>query len=281
MRTQWKALIVLLLSTGVSSAAYVTIGSAGNADDATGYGGVGYTYKISDHEVTIAEFQASGAGGGNETYWNDGTRTVGTGAPASFVTLYEAMRYCNWLTSGNIDHGAYVFSGGVYQSTARASAISTYGTLYALPTQDEWYKAAYYTGSGYSDYANGDDVADGAPTHGTTSGWNYYNDENVNDSPNYTWVSGYGGEEQNGTYDMMGNVWEWMEDSTGVVRGGSYYDYEILLRSSGYIDGYDPSFEFYGVGFRPVEVVPEPATTGLFAISGLLIAGYRRFFGRL
>jgi len=35
------------------------------------------------------------------------------------------------------------------------------------------------------------------------------------------------------------------------------------------------------VGFRTVEVVPEPATAGMLAISGLLIAAYRRFLGRI
>lgn len=74
---------------------------------------------------------------------------------------------------------------------------------------------------------------------------------------------------------MMGNVWEWMEDSAGVIRGGSYGSSETLLRSSFRFDG-APSTESVSVGVRPVEVVPEPATMGLLAISGLVIAGYRR-----
>ena len=91
---------------GMAQAAFVTIGNAGNAADTSGYGAVGYTYQISATEVTIAEFQqAIGAGNGNENLWNDGTRTAGTNAPAN-VSLYEAMQYCNWLTSGNISNGA-------------------------------------------------------------------------------------------------------------------------------------------------------------------------------
>jgi len=95
MKNRWKLVMALLLSTGVANAAFVTIGNEGNADDTTGYGGVDYSYKISDHEVTIAEMTASGAGSGNENFWNDGTRNVGTAAPASRVSLYEAMKYCN------------------------------------------------------------------------------------------------------------------------------------------------------------------------------------------
>jgi formylglycine-generating enzyme required for sulfatase activity len=256
----------LLGAAGMAQTAMVTIGDAGNgADASTGYGAVAYTYQISATEVTIAEFTASGAGDGNENYWNDGIRTVGTAAPAGNVSLYEAMGYCNWLTSGDINLGAYVFSGGVYQSTDRASAVTTYGTVYALPTEDEWYKAAYYTGDTgdlWSLYANGTDTV---PTWGTTDGWNYYNGY-VNGDPNYTWTAGYGGEEQNGTYDIMGNVWEWMETSVGVFRGGSYGNDEYILRSSNR-DYFDPSGEYSGLGFRVV-AVPEPATAMLLAIGG-------------
>ncbi len=266
----------LIALCGMAQAAYVTIGNAGNAaDTANGgiYGDVAYTYQISATEVTIAEFTASGAGSGNENYWNDGTRTVGTAAPAGQVSLYEAMKYCNYITSGDINLGAYIFSGGIYQSTDRASAITTYGTVYALPTEDEWYKAAYFKtdASGYSLYANG---TANIPTHGTTDGWNYYNSGYVNGSPNYTWTAGYGGAEQNGTYDMMGNVWEWMEASSGVIRGGSYGSGESALRSS-FRGGSDPASEGYGLGFRVV-AIPEPATALSLVLGGLVVTGYRR-----
>jgi formylglycine-generating enzyme required for sulfatase activity len=259
-------MMALLSAAGMTQAAMVTIGDAGNAADSTGYGAVGYSYQISATEVTIAEFTASGAGDGNENYWNDGVRTVGTAAPASYISLYEAMGYCNWLTSGDINNGAYQFSGGVYQSTDRASAVTTYGTVYALPTEDEWYKAAYYTGNSgdlWSLFANGTDTI---PTHGTTDGWNYYNNGYVNGDPNYTWTTGYGGEEQNGTYDMMGNVWEWMETSGGVLRGGGYDASEFYLRSSDR-HNYDPSVVEINIGFRVV-AIPEPATAMLLAIGG-------------
>jgi len=266
----------LIALCGMAQAAYVTIGNAGNAaDTANGgiYGDVAYTYQISATEVTIAEFTASGAGSGNENYWNDGTRTVGTAAPAGQVSLYEAMKYCNYITSGDINLGAYIFSGGIYQSTDRASAITTYGTVYALPTEDEWYKAAYFKtdASGYSLYANG---TANIPTHGTTDGWNYYNSGYVNGSPNYTWTAGYGGAEQNGTYDMMGNVWEWMEASSGVLRGGSFNYLESTLRSS-YRGLINPTDEYDFFGFRVV-AIPEPATALSLVLGGLVVTGYRR-----
>jgi len=56
---------------------------------------------------------------------------------------------------------------------------------------------------------------------------------------------------------------------------GSYGVNEDDLRSSNRYVAF-PSLEALDAGFRPVEVVPEPATAGILAISVLLIAGYRR-----
>ncbi len=275
MKKKWITIIALMVGAGVANAAYVTIGNPGNADDTTGYGGVSYEYKISATEVTIAEMQASGAGSGNEGYWNSGDRTAGTGAPASYVTLYEAMKYCNYITSGDVYAGAYVFSGGVYQSTDRSSAISTYETICAVPTEDEWYKAAYYTGSGYSLYADGTGTV---PTQGFgATGWNY--DFANPFPPTYTRDTALGTTEQNGTVNMMGNIAEWIEDDAGVHRGGGFAAHEDDFDSSGRSPLWvSPSYTDSSIGFRPVEVdvVPEPATAGLLAISGLVIVGYRR-----
>lgn len=263
---------------GMAQAVFVTIGDAGNAaDPSTGYGAVGYTYQISATEVTIAEFWASGAGNGNEAYWNDGTRTVGPNAPATYVTLNEARKYCNWLTSGDVYSGAYFYSGGFFQFADRASAIATYGTVYALPTENEWYKAAYYTGNSgdpWSLYANG---TDSVPIRGTTDGWNYYNYGYATGYPNYTWTVGYGGKEQNGTYDMMGNVDEWMENVEGVFRGGSYdVDWSRLVSS--YRAAVVPTYEMRSIGFRVV-AIPEPASALMIAVGGGFIALIRRFYG--
>ena len=264
MKTKWMMMVLVALC-GMAQAAFVTIGNAGNAaDTANGgiYGDVAYTYRISATEVTIAEFTASGVGSGNENYWHDGTRTMGTAAPAVNIFLYEAMQYCNYITSGNINNGAYQFSGTNYLATDRASAVTAYGTVYALPTEDEWYKAAYFKtdASGYSLYANGTGAAP------ITSDTRYYNPS--------TWVVGTGKAEQNGTVDMMGNVWEWTEESSGVIRGGGYNSNEYDLRSSFRIR-YSPASEYCDIGFRVV-AIPEPASVMMIALGGLIITGYRR-----
>lgn len=151
------------------------------------------------------------------------------------------------------------------------------GVAYVLPTEDEWYKAAYFKpdASGYSLYANGsDDVAD--LTRGTVNGWNYNDvtDGYVNDSPNHTWETGFGAEEQNGTYDMMGNVWELTESKFGpnygflkdyyAMRGDDYTTYESQLNSSHRGLAFPVSEEIY-LGFR-VAAIPEPMSASLIIL---------------
>jgi formylglycine-generating enzyme required for sulfatase activity len=273
MKTKWMMIAGLSALCGMAQAAFVTIGDAGNTADTTGYGAVGYTYQISATEVTIAEFAASGAGSGNENYWNDGDRTVGANAPASVVTWYEAAKYCNWLTSGNVSLGAYQFDGGgtLTNVMTRTQILADGGLFYVLPTEDEWYKAAYFKpdASGYSLYANGTDTV---PIWGTTDGWNYHNGTDfVNGDPNRTWAVGSGGVEQNGTYDMMGNLWEWNESAWDgmlddmaewrVMSGGAFYTNEVVLSSSSRRFS-DPSLEYDAYGFRVV-AIPEPASAML------------------
>jgi hypothetical protein len=72
-----------------ATADFVTIGYAGNMADITGYGSVGYNYRISSTEITVAQMATAHASDGrvcegDENYWNDGSRTVGLSAPATY-----------------------------------------------------------------------------------------------------------------------------------------------------------------------------------------------------
>jgi formylglycine-generating enzyme required for sulfatase activity len=257
---------------------FVTIGHAGNAGDTRaeanpyGCGAVDYNYRIGKYEVTNAQWNAftaaAGAPTGNPGNAYDYSAGVFTGVqqPTNCVSWYETLQFCNYLTGGDKSKGAYQFSGdntnpGDFLGINRAAAQATYRMIYFLPTVDEWYKAAYYKpdGSGYSLYANGTSTV---PIAGVDT--NY---DNVIGQP---WNIGTGTMEQNGTFDMMGNIHEWNE--TICHRGSSYQPgaASYLQSSSGpFYD--DPAYyESNSMGFR-VASVPEPAALLLLGIGAVVL----------
>jgi sulfatase modifying factor 1 len=262
---------------------FVNIGNAGNAADTggnVGSGSVGYQYQIGKYEVTNSQWNAftaiAGAPSGNPaTAYDQSSQYPGAQQPASNVSWYEAAQFCNYLTSGDKSKGAYLFSGnnnnaGYLLGINRDAAKTLYGTIYVLPTEAEWYKAAYFKpdGSGYSLYANGTNVAP------STSEAAYSQLPLL--AP---WDAGDGTMEQNGTFDMMGNVWEWNETfiysrDDGILGGSSYNSVDTIkstYRNSGDLHPYD---EFYDAGFR-VAIIPEPTTLSLLAL-GAFLAGRKR-----
>ena len=261
---------------------FVTIGNAGNPGDtraeASPYncGAVSYNYQIGKYEVTNGQWDAfvSAAGaptGNSSTAYARNALWTGANVPANEVSWYEATQFCNFLTSGDKSRGAYLFSGtnsnpGDFLGINRNLSILTYGTTYVIPTEDEWYKAAYFkpNASGYSTYANGLSIIPAAD-----NGWNYAG--GTYDPP---WNVGTGGiAEQNGTFDMMGNVWEWNETLMGPnrgLRGGSYGgpDSGYTLGSS-FDSSNGPGYGYDGLGFR-VASVPEPASAVLLFLGACL-----------
>ena len=111
-------------------------------------------------DVSVAGIQQSGLPG-SYTY-----SVIGDGLrPVTYVSWVAAARFTNWLANGQptteiedattTETGAYTLDGEVTGEVITANP----GALWRLPTEDEWYKAAYYDPSlnngsgGYWTYA--------------------------------------------------------------------------------------------------------------------------------
>ncbi|MGD0653087.1 MAG: SUMF1/EgtB/PvdO family nonheme iron enzyme [Thermoguttaceae bacterium] len=267
---------------------FVNVDNAGNTADDTTCGAVGYNYRIGTYEVTAEQWAAvlaAAPGVGNAGYWSGSQPTAGT-------SWYEAAKFCNWLTTGDVNSGVY--NTNTWAIMDHQTAGMTYGTAYFIPTEDEWYKAAYYDpakagGAGYWDYPTRSDTAPTATTVANQLGVapgsaNYA--EVVGSPTNVGAYSLKPSTSAYGTFDQGGNVWEWNEALIGFssssrgLRGGSFDDFsDIFLAAStrwgyGHLDidpGY-PAYENNDIGFR-VASVPEPGSITLLvcgAIAGLI-----------
>ena len=298
----------------------VTVGNPGNAADTrydpSGYGSVAYTYNIGKYEVTAGQYTAFlNAVAGVDTYalYNtvmsrtdygsgiarSGGGTVGnpytysvatafTNRPVNYVSWGDAARFANWLHNGQptgdqglttTEDGAYYLNGAT--SLAALLAVTREADWkWAITSEDEWYKAAYYnpTTATYFDYPTSSNSVPGRDMTETTNpgnNANYYGAPCPIDSGKYTTVAGEfeWSDSPYGTFDQGGNVWEWNEailaGSYRGLRGGSFdsgYGPNLHAANRYY---YNPTYERdYSVGFR-VSEVPEPATMGLLALGGL------------
>lgn len=278
---------------------FATIGNAGNADDDTGYGSVGYTYRIGNYEVSRGMIGSYNAlSGGPAITMTDMTSYGGNGTnrPATGVTWNEAARFVNWLNTSEGYSAAYKFTTGGVNSFALwtsgdtgydpANPFRNANAYYFLPSEDEWYKAAYYdpnknggTG-GYWNYATGSDAWPTAVAGGTTAGRAVYGQAF---SAGPADITNAGGLSPYGTMAQNGNVMEWGEsgavapnDSAGeshVIRGGSWSSASSNLVASSRTSG-DPTLEALYLGFR-VAAVPEPSACFL-TLLGMMGAALRR-----
>ena len=319
-------------------------GNAGDtrvmADGTTDYGSVAYDYRIGKYEVTVGQYtEFLNAVAATDTYalYNPsmatdlniaGIRQSGVSGsysysvigspnkPVTYVSWGDAARFANWLHNGQptgpqdastTEDGRYTLNGATTDAALNAVTRNA-GATWFIPTENEWYKAAYHKNDGvtgnYWDYPTATDAVpyslpppgSGAPTPSNTAnfyaydgvvngyddGWAvtgppiYSSTQNyLTDVGAYTLATG-----PYGTFDQGGNVWEWNEvllftaafvEGRG-MRGKSWwladYFYPDLRREAG---GHTSDEHDY-VGFR-VAKVPEPSSLflGVLAASALLL----------
>lgn len=339
------AVVGMLALTGATQAVtidWVTVGNPGNAADTTGYGSVSTTYRIGMYEVTNAQYieflNAKAATNGDvlalyNTSMSSGvqggiTRAgIGTSAspyvytvksgrgnnPVTYVSFYDTLRFANWLNNGqgagDTETGAYTLLGGTPTPNNGAPVTRNVGATVFLPSENEWYKAAYHDKAAgiagtYFDYATGTNTppySDNPSTLNTPDNSNvanfFKNDNAVNDYDGGYAVSGSAtftnGHELTdvgayalaaspyGTFDQMGNLWEWNEAifvSNRGRRGGSWNTAFATLAADPGMGSLSPTgTDSNQSGFRVASAVPEPGTMGLLGIGAVLLAYRRRF----
>jgi len=165
----------------------VTVGNPGNANDATGFGGVAYVYRIGRYEVSIEQYAAflnaiaatdthaaysSAMGGvpnvaGISRAGSDGSYTYsvmdngGSSArrPVTSVSWFNAARFANWMANGQptgvqdattTEDGAYPLHGAVSGLAVARNAVNPNTgerPAFTIPLENEWYKAAFHAPS--------------------------------------------------------------------------------------------------------------------------------------
>ncbi len=299
-----------LLSTSVISAApvdyeTVAVGNAGNATDpATGnlYGSVNYDYSIGRNLVTNTQYvqflnakaasdpyglynvnMGTSGHGGIERSGSDGSYTYASKAgfallPVNYVDFGQMVRFANWMTNGqgngSTESGAYDLSIPL-TSVTRSAAV---GTTYYIPSEDEWYKAAYYDptlnggAGGYWAYGTQSNTAPAAeiPPGGSNAA-NYGNQVGIMtavgsyvDSSNYY-----------GTFDQEGNLFERMDtivDGVNRVRRSTSYTHNASTLGAQFRTADSVDTAVRQGGFRMTVVIPEASSTGL-TLGMLTLAG--------
>ena len=301
---------------------WVTVGAPGNAADtdpvncgpsnASPCGAVATPYKIGKYEVTNAQYaeflNKVAATDTNELYstymdgetWGGISRSGSSGSysyavkpgfeskPVTFVSFWDAARFSNWLQNGQpaglqtsltTEDGAYTLTPA---AIAANSVLRNPTASVFLPSEDEWYKAAYYDpiASLYYDYPTGTNAIINCVAPGGDTG----NSANCGGAVNaLTDVGAYTlSDSPNGTFDQGGNLEEWTEQikwgsDRGTLGGVWYADSSNLAAEDSYGNAV-PSYFNDGIGFRVASVgepsapsIPEPSASLLFG-TGLLVS---------
>ena len=303
---------------------------------ATNYGAVSYDYLIGKCEVTIGQYavflnavaksdpnglydsqmetdlNSAGIGrsGENGAYSYSVINNGGVSGrrPISYVNAFNALRYCNWMSNGQpvgsqdsmtTENGTYAISGTSIQFSRNTTNPNTgLPPSFWLPTENEWYKAAYYSPlkssgtSGYYAYAT---QSDSAPENlvgpaanqanyrlltGTSLVYSVTQSTAFSPAQNYlTDVGAFSGSTSYyGTYDQAGGVYEWVvagEDTASggtasafVLRGGGWNSGKYNISSANRVEINPRYYDIIGFRLAAPVAVPEPAA-GFIVIGGI------------
>ncbi len=210
------------------------------------------------------------------------------------------------FTMANTNSDAVATGSG---SMTGASATASSNAQFYIPTENEWYKAAYYSpvlnsgSGGYWVYATQSNAAPGNTIGSGANQANYMSVVSgtalnaVTQSVNFTLSQNYltdvgaftNSASYYGTFDQSGNVREWNAVIAGTTsgspgssrgsRGGDWINNAFTLSSAGRV-AFAPSIGAIDIGFRLASPVPVPEpSTWVMGLAGIACAGwgtYRR-----
>ena len=256
-----------------------------------------YGYRISKYEITRSQISKASAQSGLNLNQADMSNSTGNAdnKPTTGLSWIDAAKFVNYL---NTSHGYYpaykINSFGELELWQNGDLGYNSGNQYrnsraryVMPSEDEWYKAAYFSTSGTTHlvYQNRDYYASG-------SWWDYPNET---DAPPQSVANGFIGAvfSQSGPADVQesgeksfwgtvgqgGNVWEWTEtsvdhlnanpNSNRIIRGGSFLSTSSQDLCATTIQEVGPSTSQIDLGFRVVDIVPR---TGTYADCSYIIS---------
>ena len=276
-----------IFGSGVNQFTIDFVDISGNTNPVSGYGIVNNDYRMGTYEITndqwnkFTNIYGTVTGSPPSSFYELSPYFTDTNVPTNMVSWHEGAQFVNYLNTSNGHQAAYKFTGtqgtdnytlGMWEpgdiGYDSSNPFRNSNSYYFLPTENEWVKAAYWNGTRLQTYATTDDSV---PVAGIYT--------NYNDAVGHPWDVGSGLEELNGTFDMMGNVWEWMEspyyvgdylpDSPRGFRGGSLSNIGNDILTSSYRLG-RPDGEDWQIGFR-VASIPEPCSLLLIGFGGLLL----------
>jgi len=289
-----------------------------------GYGSVAYPYEISRYEVTNCQYayflnEVAAYADPHLLYddrmgtWNQSgiLKITDSGVsiylvmkdmmnkPVNYVSWLSAARFVNWLQNrqshlgADTEHGTYDLT----QHFSYKNAIRSDTATFAIPSADEWYKAAYYDPSHWDEdsywrYATRSNFQ---PEFGPASVNGHFLNPgefkaNYNSSSNWRGTlkgnvlsvgsTGEASASYFGTQDMNGNVSEWTKElicmdqrcgrffiggdaNSNYAPDGSRYVPGLLLKYTALNtsnDG-DDIYRYWRTGFRIVRLRPAIQTT--------------------
>jgi formylglycine-generating enzyme required for sulfatase activity len=215
--------------------------------------------------------------------------------PVNYLSWGDEARFANWLSNGQpsgaqglttTEDGSYYLNGAF--TDAELMAVTRKASAnWVIPSEDEWYKAAYHDKSAglaasYFDYPTG---TNSVPSNVLTSpdpgnNANFWQGLGLPTIGSPYWRTEAGAFTNSaspyGTFDQGGNVEEWNETAfTGSSRGwrGGSCGGDSAYLFGGVRSDSVPRIEYGNGGFR-VASVPEPGTTTLAVMGGVCLLAY-------